>query len=65
VSDRRSWGNPPVIDAPFFPQLAGDVHGVDPGRFPPGSLVTGALHLAVVRAATVVGLTDIGLNMAF
>jgi hypothetical protein len=34
-----------------FPKLAGDLEGVDAGSLPPGLLVTGAVHRAVMGAA--------------
>jgi hypothetical protein len=43
--------NPPLIDAGVFPQLTGDLDGVDAGLLPPGFFVAGAMHRAVMRAA--------------
>src|SRR6516162_6775387 len=48
---RRAGGNPSLVDAHLHPELAGDLKGIDSGRLPPGALVPGPVHLAMVRAA--------------
>jgi hypothetical protein len=43
--------NPSLVDAGFIPQLTGDLNWVDAGRLPPGSLVSGAMHRAMMDPA--------------
>jgi hypothetical protein len=51
-SSRRAIGlNSPLIDAGVFPQLAGDVDGIDAGRLPPSLLVAGAMDRAMMNPA--------------
>ena len=40
-----------IIEPCLSPELAGDLNGVDAGRLPPGLLVAGAVHGAMMRAA--------------
>jgi hypothetical protein len=51
-SVRRVVGlNPPLIYAGVFPELTGDLGGIDASLLPPGFFVAGAMHRAVMRTA--------------
>jgi hypothetical protein len=43
--------NPSLIDAGAFPKCASDLDRIDASLLPPPSLVAGAMHRAVMRAA--------------
>ena len=40
-----------IVEPGLFPELTGDLEGIDAGSLPPGLLVAGAMDRAVVRAA--------------
>jgi hypothetical protein len=43
--------DPPLVYAGVFPQLTGDLNGIDAGRLPPSSLVAGAMDRAMMDTA--------------